>query len=75
MHYVKFFFIKINANKDVIKKIRIWARVFGTGPGPGLPLLLTTFAFLKQLPPFPCRFNFCITPLLQEVQAPGLKFI
>ena len=42
MHYVKFFFIKINANKDVIKKIRIWARVFGTGPGPGLPLLLTT---------------------------------
>jgi hypothetical protein len=29
-------------NKDVIKKIRIWARVFGTGPGPGLPLLLTT---------------------------------
>jgi hypothetical protein len=30
---------------------------------------------LKQLPPFPCRFNFCNTPLLQEVQAPGLKFI
>jgi hypothetical protein len=31
--------------------------------------------FFKQLPPFPCRFNFCNTPLLQEVQAPGLKFI
>ena len=30
---------------------------------------------MKQLPPFPCRFNFCNTPLLQEVQAPGLKFI
>jgi hypothetical protein len=30
---------------------------------------------LKQLPPFPCRFNFCIIPLLQEVQAPGLNFI
>ena len=31
--------------------------------------------FLKQLPSFPCRFNFCNTPLSQEVQAPGLKFI
>ena len=30
---------------------------------------------LKQLPPFPCRFNFCNTPLLQNVKAPGLKFI
>jgi hypothetical protein len=29
----------------------------------------------KQLPPFPCRFSFCITPLFQEVQAPGLNFI
>ena len=33
------------------------------------------FYFLKQLPSFPCGFNFCNTPLSQEVQAPGLKFI
>jgi hypothetical protein len=38
-------------------------------------LIFTFSCFLKQLPPFPCRFNFCIAPLLQEVQAPGLKFI
>ena len=31
--------------------------------------------FFKQLPPFPCRFNFCNTRLLQEVQERGLKFI
>ena len=41
MHYVQIL-LKLMPNKDVIKKIRIWARVFGTGPGPGLPLLLTT---------------------------------
>ena len=40
MHYVQIL-LKLMPNKDVIKKIRIWARVFGTGPGPGLPLLLT----------------------------------
>ena len=39
-------------------------------------ILIFNFSYLfKQLPPFPCRFNFCNTPLLQEVQAPGLKFI
>jgi hypothetical protein len=38
-------------------------------------LIFNFSCFLKQLPPFPCRFNFCITPLLQEVQALGLKFI
>ena len=38
-------------------------------------LIFNCSCFFKQLPPFPCRFNFCNTPLLQEVQAPGLKFI
>ena len=38
-------------------------------------LIFNFSCFFKQLPPFPCRFNFCITPLLQEVQARGLKFI
>jgi NADH:ubiquinone oxidoreductase subunit H len=38
-------------------------------------LIFNCSCFFKQLPPFPCRFNFCITPLLQEVQARGLKFI
>ena len=38
-------------------------------------LIFNFSCFFKQLPPFPCRFNFCNTPLLQEVQAPGLKFI
>jgi hypothetical protein len=38
-------------------------------------LIINFSCFFKQLPPFPCRFNFCNTPLLQEVQAPGLKFI
>ena len=38
-------------------------------------LIFNFSCFFKQLLPFPCRFNFCITPLLQEVQAPGLKFI
>ena len=38
-------------------------------------LILNFSCFFKQLPPFPCRFNFYNAPLLQEVQAPGLKFI
>ena len=38
-------------------------------------LIFNFSCFFKQLPPFPCRFNFCNTPLLQEVQAPDLKFI
>ena len=38
-------------------------------------LIFDFSCFFKQLPPFPCRFNFCNTPLLQEVQAPGFKFI
>jgi hypothetical protein len=38
-------------------------------------LIFNFSCFFKQLPPFLCRFNFCITPLLQEVQAPVLKFI
>jgi hypothetical protein len=41
MHYVQILLkLMPSLNKDVIKKIRIWARVIGTGPG--LPLLLTT---------------------------------
>ena len=28
-------------------KIRIWARIFGTGHGPGLPLLITTHGDTK----------------------------
>jgi hypothetical protein len=38
-------------------------------------LILNFSCFFKQLPPFPFRFNFCNTPLLQEVQAPGFNFI
>ena len=30
---------------------------------------------LKQLPPFPCRFNFDNTPLLHVVQAADFKFM
>jgi hypothetical protein len=29
--------------------MRIWARVFGTGPGPGLPLLLAAQSMIETV--------------------------
>jgi hypothetical protein len=60
-----FFFWSLCLNKDVIKKMRIWTRVFGTGPR--LPLLLNTIV-LSVLQYIDSNYSFGIFKLFLHLR-------